>query len=32
MTTLGVVCLGIGEPAAIMESREVREIYLGIDI
>lgn len=24
--------IGIGEPAAIMESREVREIYLGIEI
>ncbi|MCZ4287753.1 ABC transporter ATP-binding protein [Hoeflea alexandrii] len=24
--------IGIGEPAAIMESKEVREIYLGIDI
>ena len=24
--------IGIGEPAAIMDSREVREIYLGIDI
>jgi branched-chain amino acid transport system ATP-binding protein len=24
--------IGIGEPAAIMESDEVREIYLGIEI